>query len=180
MAFNHKFPDAVPALDMDSFLKAISDPQGTAKLWEQYKVARKEYEALRASVKAEIADLEDKLIFVSNNQVALEKAKEGFSKEVADFDAAKKAWVKQRNAVEDQMAKREAACDDRDAFFTNKEAELTKRTNDFNEWQKARQALVAKRDSEFLEREAAIADREAAVAAREKKAEELAKLLKSV
>lgn len=180
MAFNHKFPDAVPALDTAGLVALISDPKKAAELWARYETARKEYEALRAAIAAESASLGDRAKAVGESEQNLVKAVAGFEKEVADFDAAKKAWVKQRNAVEDQMAKREAEVVDKLTSLNAKEAALKEAAKTWNAKVDSDNAKLKEIENTLLAKTDEVFDREVAVAVREKKAEELAKLLKSV
>lgn len=180
MAFNLRFPDAVPVLDTAGLVALISDPQKATEYWAKYEQARKDYDAYVASAKASKAEADTAYKAAADLLQASEAARAAFNKEVADFDAAKAAWVKSRNVVEQAYADRELDVKQREALLADKQAKL-------DEARKIWDAQLAKDDLAHKEIEAKLeawadelAAREAAVAEREAKAEKLAELLKSV
>jgi chromosome segregation ATPase len=180
MAFNHKFPDAVPALDTAGLVKLISDPKKAAELWGKYEQARAEYEALRAAVKAE-ADA------AGLSADALEKKKAELEADLKAFSDTKVQFSKDKLAWETKRASVEKAAADRVLELDGKAAALGSREKMFEE---AKRLWVAHTEQENVELASAekrledladaVAAREEAVAAREAKADALAKLLKGV
>lgn len=180
MAFNHRFPDAVPALDTAGLVSLMSDTKKAAELWARYEQARKDYEAIRAAIAAESKVMDQREASLDQLEASLSTARAGFEKEVADFDVTKKAWVQQRNAVEDQMAKREAEVVDKAAVLEAKKAQLDTSAalvvHAQNVLDKEKMTHLAFWTEETKKLEA----REAAVAVREKRADQLSKLLKEI
>lgn len=177
--FKGRGPQIAP-LDTNGLLKLISSPAEATALWEQYEFAHAAYEALRASVAREQASLLEREKAV----VAAETSQEAAAKELliaqASFQAEQKAWDTQRakelSLIEQKRQEQAAVASDLQGRLTaaaNQESAFAQKVADRN-------ALYDIHMQGLNDYSDELDMREAAVTAREKKAEELAKLLKSV
>jgi len=180
MAFNHRFPDSVPALDTAALVKLISEPQKAAELWARYEQVRKEYEALQASVRDEVASLNKLNNQLAETEAAFNSAKEGFAKEVSEFDNKREVFKANVVAWENTRLQQQADLLARGNDLEELSARLKVREREIDARMVELKSIEARLSKEHDERVDALAVREAAVAEREAKAEKLAALLKAV
>jgi chromosome segregation ATPase len=180
MAFNYRIPAPVPATDLEVLARLISDPKGAAALFDKYRVAREEYEALRASVAAEMDVLAKRQADVDSNELDFAAEFKAFLGAKEQFAAEKAAWTKQRSAVEDALSKREAELADKAVALEAKNVQLEADFAKLAEDRKALDGISKQTFNELHSYEAQLEAREAAVAAREEKANKLAALLREV
>jgi uncharacterized protein involved in exopolysaccharide biosynthesis len=179
MSFNFRFPDVNP-MDTMGLVKLMSDPQKATELWERYTALRETYEAQRASIAAENAALNDRLASAEKAESALADAKLEHERAVASFKSKVAVWEVKSGAAEAAVADRSLELDGRTTAVAAREVRLTAGEKKLAENQKALDALSQQTFDELRADEAALEVREAAVAKREKKADQLADLLKSV
>jgi chromosome segregation ATPase len=180
MAFNYRIPAPVPSTDLEVLARLISDPKGAAALFDKYRVAREEYEALRAAIAEEMAVLKKAEAELDAAQKEYKSHYAGYQLSMESFKKHKANWEAEKAAQETALKQKaeELAAKDKniDAYYdrvTAKEQELAAKIA-------ADEAAKASFSEMLANRQNELDKREAAVAAREEKADKLAALLKGV
>jgi hypothetical protein len=179
MSFNHRFPE-IPALDTAALVTLMRDPQKAAELWDKYTKARAEYDGLRASIAAENAKLNERLVVVEAGEKTLANDKLVFDSQVAEFKSKSVVAEQSRKAAADSLAARESGLASREAAMAAKETTFKATVKKWDEQVAGDNAKLAAIEATLLEKNEAVAAREAAVAKREETATKLAALLKGV
>jgi chromosome segregation ATPase len=179
MSFNHRFPE-IPALDTAALVTLMRDPQKAAELWDRYTKARAEYDGLRASIAAENAKLNERLVVVEAGEKTLANDRLVFDSQVAKFKSEVAVWEQKRNAVEAQLADRSLALDSKSAALNSNAKALEVQAAARQKELDSRFDAVQSREHWVGTASAELAKREEAVTKREETATKLAALLKGV